>query len=68
LANESSWERGVGFLQWSDTGYINHTPRQTICSEGVKPHRTESIVLVLVFVTFVFLFDVFVVVCLREGI
>lgn len=39
----------MGFLQWSDTGDVSHTLRQTLCLERVGQRET-----VLVFVAFVF--------------
>lgn len=33
----------LGFLQWSNTGYINHTPRQASGSEVVDQHKSNSV-------------------------
>lgn len=36
-------KRKIGFLQWSDTGQINHTPGQAALHPGVADyHKTHS--------------------------
>lgn len=42
----SARRREITFLQGSDTGYINHTPRETLSSGVADQHKTDSIVCV----------------------
>lgn len=42
FAVNTCWEGKISFLQWSVTGNINHTARQTWCSGIVAQHTTGS--------------------------
>lgn len=51
----------MGFLQWTDAGYINCTPSQATCSGIIGQHKTYSVFCFLllwsVFVLFIFSFE-----------
>lgn len=64
-ANASCWEKEMGFLQWSDTGDVSHTLRQTLCSQRVGQRETDSSCFCGICIL---VWWIFVVVCLREGI